>query len=49
MAADNNFALERLAVLGQFAGKEVEMRSKQNAEGIVQQAMLTAILELPLA
>jgi hypothetical protein len=49
MAADNNnVAFERLKLLGQLADKEEEMRSKQIAVGIAYQAMLTAILELPI-
>jgi hypothetical protein len=46
MAADNNVAFERLELLGRLVDKEEEMRSKQIAVGIAQQAMLTAILEL---
>ncbi len=44
MAADNDVAFERLALLGKLADKEVEMRSKQIAVGIVQQT----VLEIPL-
>jgi hypothetical protein len=45
---DNNVAFERLELLDQLADKQEEIRSNQIAVGFVDQAMLTAILELPL-